>query len=737
MDGEAHTGQGAPGRPAGEPGARPGRSLAAERRLLAGLLAVVAVLVAAVHWRCLAAEALTFDDDQYLTRNYLVQSPSLASAGRFLREVLEPSTVRGYYQPLAMISLMLDSAMGGRPDYLRPYHRTSLAFHVANTVLVVVLLYSLFGRPWVAAGVGLLFGMHPLTVETIPWVGERKTLLAAFFSLWCLILYVRYARRKDPRLLWACVALYALALLSKPTSTPLPALLLLLDYWPLRRLSWRAVIEKWPFFIIGAASAVITVVSQKRMAGVETPGEHPPWRIPLFLCHNIIFYPWKMLWPVNLSSHYPVPSPLNLQAHMFRIGVIGTGVLLPLLLLSLRWTRAILTSWLIFFVAIFPTMGVLGFTNVIASDKYAYLPAVGFLIGLAWALGKAWDAASRAGVLPWAQAAMLVALVGAGAAEAAATRRQAALWRDSETLYQHMLRLAPSAPTLYLGYGDIQHNKGDYEKAIWCYRKSLALRPNFAGVENNLALVWLDLGNLDEAVRLFQEAIRHDPRAVESYNNLGTALERQGKTDEAIENYRAALRIKWEFPEAHGNLGLALARQGQIEKAAGHFAESVRLNPYDPEARNNLGRAKLQLGRLDEAARNFRDAIRLRPDHADAHVNLATCLSAQNRIDEAVSHLREAVRLRPDAPEYHNNLGQLLGSQGRLDEAIAHFALALRLRPDYAKARMNLAATLMNAGRTDEALAHYEQIERLRPDFPGLREALDAARAKKAAKPSP
>jgi hypothetical protein len=173
---------------------------------LLSLIVVGATLFA--HWPALSAQALTFDDQQYLTENPLVQHPRWASAGRFLREVLEPSTVGGYYQPLAMISLMLDYAVAGRPDNLRPFHRTSLALHAANTVLVIVLLYVLFGQPWVAGMVGLLFGVHPMTVETIPWIGERKTLLSAFFALWCLIVYVRYARRPSSKLYLTCLALY-------------------------------------------------------------------------------------------------------------------------------------------------------------------------------------------------------------------------------------------------------------------------------------------------------------------------------------------------------------------------------------------------------------------------------------------------------------------------------------------------------------------------------------------------
>jgi len=214
---------------------KPGQKSYPQWAILVILSLSVCACVAAAHWPALSAQALSFDDHEYMAENPLVQNPGWSSARRFLTEVLEPSTIGGYYQPLNMISLMLDYALGGRPDNLLPFHRTSLALHMANTALVIVLLYLLFGRAWVAAGVGLLFGLHPMTVETITWVGERKTLLAAFFALWSLIIYVYFTRKGNWKLYFGCMVMYVLALMSKPTSLPLPAAMLLMDYWPLGR----------------------------------------------------------------------------------------------------------------------------------------------------------------------------------------------------------------------------------------------------------------------------------------------------------------------------------------------------------------------------------------------------------------------------------------------------------------------------------------------------------------------
>lgn len=240
--------------------------------LLTGCFLLILSIVAWAHWPALSARAYCFDDQEYFIDNPLVKSPGLDSAGRFFAEVFEPSTVRGYYQPLTMVSLMLDAAMGGSAEDLRPFHRTNLALHVVNSLLLFTLLLQLFNCPWAAALAAALFGAHPLTVEPIAWVSERKTLLAAMFALASLVCYVRYTRTRGRAAYAGVIVAYALALLSKPTSLPLPVIMLLVDYWPLRREMRRSVVEKLPLFAIGAVSAFVTYESQARTFGVELPG---------------------------------------------------------------------------------------------------------------------------------------------------------------------------------------------------------------------------------------------------------------------------------------------------------------------------------------------------------------------------------------------------------------------------------------------------------------------------------
>jgi len=671
------------------------------------LITAVCIIVLAVHWPALSAKAFSFDDNVYLIDNMLVQNPSWYSAKRFLTEVLEPSTVGGYYQPMAMISLMLDYSLGGRENNLMPFHRTSLIFHVANTALIIVLLYLLFGQIWVAAGVGLLFGVHPMTVEPIPWVGERKTLLAAFFSLWSLIFYVysrttHHAQRKTVLLYIGSLIAYLLALMSKPTSTPLPLVMLLLDYWPLRRLSWKAILEKVPFFALGGISAIITVVSQTRTGGSTMPSEFGPMRIILVLCHNIIFYLYKIIWPVNLSSHYPFPKPLNLSQPMVLAGVIGTIILFLLLAISLRRTRAALTGWLIFFAAILPTMQIIGFSNVIASDKFAYLPSIGLLMIIASFL--VWLCNNKFSTLCRITAAVILLLA---CAESTATRRYLTHWRDMVSLYDYMVNLTPEASSLHEMLGVALAADGKIDEAINQYNETLLRDPNDIDAHYNLGNTLRDKGKFDQAVIHYEKALKAETEQLllayknrgpndktkivggaihHVRNNLGNVLEKQGKIDEAIENYREAVKFKPDFARGYYNLGNALLSKGRTDEAADCYLKAVQIKPDFIEAHNNLANILESQRKFEEAVKHYRQVLKFDPYSAQAHSNISTALGALGKFDEAVGHLYEALRLKPDSPDIHYNLGTVLESNRsnrKLNEALVHFRKSLELRPDW------------------------------------------------------
>ena len=543
------------------------------------LITAVCVAVLAVHWPVLSAKVLSFDDDLFVGENSpLVQNPGWVLAKRALTEVFSPSLVTGYYQPLPVISIMADCAMGGSSGNLVPFHRTSLAIHIFNTALVVVLLYFLFGRPIPAAIGGLLFGVHPLSIEPVAWISDRKTLLAAFFSLWSLIFYVysrttHNARRTTVPLYVGSLVAYLFALMSKPTSIPIPVLMLALDYWPLNRLRSQdsrlqtrltsLILEKIPFFILGIAFTIVTVISNNRSLGISLSsrieGAIQLLHTFLTVCYLTIFYLRKVFWPMNLSSVYVLPEPLSLSNWVILAAVFGMFVLIAGLLFSLRQTRALLAGFLVFFLAILPVLGIVPFSNwVVASDKYVYLPSVGLLMILTsflrWLCGT--GGAGRALVRSITAAAVILVLA---CTETVATRRYLVYWRDSTSFFERMITITPNAPPLLNNLGNAYKVEGSFDKATVCYLRGLQIEPNDPELNYNFAVTLQAMGKIEQAVDYYRKAVQAEQTRAASYNNLGIILLSQGKLNQAADCFRQTLLLNPDRPSAMSNLAWILA----------------------------------------------------------------------------------------------------------------------------------------------------------------------------------
>lgn len=582
---------------------------------------IVAAAAAAVHRPVLEAQAASFDDHSFLFGNPTLRELSWDSVGRVFGEVFESPNVKGYYEPLTLVSLMADVSAGGRPDDLRPFHRTSLALHAANTALVVWLLYALFGNVWAAAVCGLVFGVHPLTVEPVAWVWERKTLLSTFFALLSLLAYVKgvggpgrgvrgQGAGQDRLWYFLSFVAFALALLSKPTSTPLPVLMLILDGWPLRRLGRRAITEKIPFFALAAVSAVVTIISTHRGGAVTVGGESGWAGLPLRIAYLNAFYLWKVVWPWPLSSVYEMPASL---ASGRMIGAAAfSAALVAGLVLSVRKTRAAAAGWLFFFVAILPTLGILQYSWVEASDKYVYLPGVGLLLVGAWAATAAWDRGAAGRVLVVAVGVVLAAACTTG------TRRYLTKWKDSETLYRHMLEVAPGVKKLHNSLGNALVRRGRWDEAAWQFEQALQAPPEETPeAHNNLANILAQQGRYEEAIGHYLQVLAIRPDFPAAYGNLANVLQLQGRYAEAVEQYRGALRQRPEDVTTLGNLAWLLATREFPPEAAGGGPGAVELaekaceltGQRDANLLDTLAAAYAAAGRFDDAAATAQRAV--------------------------------------------------------------------------------------------------------------------------------
>ena len=600
---------------------------------MAALLVLVTI---GVYWPVMRHHFVYYDEEVYVTSNVHVQKGLTWENIKWA--CFNP--VGNNWHPLTIWSHMADCQLFG----LKPWghHLTSVLLHALNTVLVFLFLRSLTGALWRSALVAALFGLHPLHVESVAWVAERKDVLSTCFGLLSLIFYARYGRKRlavenrdikaqgvsAPRAFDYLLALifFALGLMSKPMLVTWPFVLLLLDYWPLERFkgksAWRLVTEKIPFFALAVAASVVTVVVQKRTGAVVAAEALPLGVRSGNALISYCRYLGKLFWPTDLAVFYPHPGFWPLEKVLLAGGlIVGLSVLF---FVQRRRYPFLLMGWLWFCGTLVPVIGLVQVGGQAMADRYSYIPSLGVLVIAVWGvyeLTKSWH--YRAVALSLAGAAAIVLCL-------VLTRQQLGHWKDGEALFRHALEVTENNYLARLGLGSALDEKGQIDAAIKEFQEAIRLKPDYAHAHNNLGSALYEKGQTDKATREFQEAIRLKPDYAEAHNRFGVTLVRKGQSDAAIREFQEAIRLKPDYAEAHGNLGGALVRKGQIDEAIRELQEAIRLKPDYAEAHNNLGVILVRKGQTDEAIREFQEAIRLKPDYSEARSNLARVLAMKN-----------------------------------------------------------------------------------------------------------
>jgi tetratricopeptide (TPR) repeat protein len=613
---------------------------------------VLAVLTLAAFLPAMDNGFVGYDDTDYVTSNFVVQR-GLNWEGIVWAFT---STEAANWHPLTWLSHQLDVQLFGLNA--AGHHLTSVLLHAANGLLLFLLLRTMTGALWRSFAVAALFALHPLRVESVAWVAERKDVLSALFWLLTTYAYVRWVAATAPphRKVFFALALlgFACGLMSKPMLVTLPFTLLLLDYWPLERFRQKTflalVIEKIPFFALTAASVVVTFLVQRRAGAVDEVMAYG-YRLsnaPV----AIVRYLGKLFWPQDLAFFYPHPPGQQWPL----LSVLGAGaVLAGISVIAIRlWQRqpSLLMGWCWFLGTLVPVIGLVQVGQQALADRYTYIPTLGFLVALVWSVHAC--VATRPGFL---FPAAVIATVAAGVC-LALTRQQVQVWKDTASL---------------------------------C-RQAIAVTSNNYLAHDMLGAVLDKQGKSDAALREHVAALKIKPDYADAHNNLAVALQRQGRLADAISHYELAFQLRPRYPEAHFNLGVALEEAGRLEEAGAQYSRAIELKPNYADAYYNLGVVLGRQGKLDAAVQQFQHALALNSDYAEAHNNLGVTLDRLGRPDEAVRHYEQALRLQPQSARAHFNLGVALTKTGKLADATAAFEEALRLNPDYAQARTNLAA---------------------------------------------
>ncbi len=633
-------------------------------RWIFGLFLVAATVVA---YQPVWHAGFIWDDDCWTTNlSALFQDTS------GLRLIwFQPTALQQYY-PLSGTTFWLDYQLW--KFWTTPYHVENVLLHALAALLFWRLLLRLqLPGAWLASAI---FALHPVMVESVAWITERKNVLSLVFYLGALLAYGRYAQwvkrtgktapvpdssrsKHHPSLFYGlALVLFLCALLAKTTTFSLPAAILLIGWWQRGQIRWRVdVLPTLPFFTLAFGLCAVTAWLEKYHVGAQGPDFALtfPQRC-LIAGHTFWFYLGKLFWPANLCFVYPhwQPNPGSGWQWLFPVTAIGT--LFTLWLARGRIGRGPVTALFFYVGTLFPVLGFMnayGMRYSFVWDHWVYLSALGIIALVAALVVRVAESLRKPAVVYGLAAIVLPVL-------ALLTWRQSWMYADVETLWRTTIDRNPAC---WLGY-------------------------------NNLGVVLFNQGQTGEAISQFQEAIRLKPDFADAHNNLGAALARNGQIDEAISQYLEAIRLNPDYADAHNNFGIALFNQGQTGEAISQYQEAIRLNPDYADAHYNLGVVLLNQGQTNEAISQYQEAIRLKPDYADAHINLGITLLNQGQTDEAISQFQEALRLKPDFADARNNLGAALARNGQIDEAISQFQEAIRLKPDYADAHNNLAKAL-------------------------------------------
>jgi Flp pilus assembly protein TadD len=546
---------------------------------------------AAVYWQVSTFNFINLDDGLYVYENSNIQEGITIQAVKW-------AFTTGYaanWHPLTWLSHMLDWRLFG--SNAGGHHLTNLIFHIANTLLLFIILKQMTQRVWPNAFAAALFALHPLHVESVAWVSERKDVLSTFFWLLTMWAYVRFLNRRRIADYLLMVVFFALGLMAKPMLVTLPFVLLLLDYWPLNRIKSKQTllllfIEKIPLFVMVIVSSIVTYLCQIKGGAVTIFTMLPLKFCILNALVSYTGYIEKMIWPVRLACFYPHPGPNISILYAFVSAVLLLAVTVFIILFT-KNHRYLVTGWFWYLGTLIPVIGLVQVGVQAMADRYSYITLTGLFIIIAWGLPELFGR-RKVALAAFSVTVLFVLTIG--------TYIQLQYWKDSLPLFQHALKVT----------------ENNY-KAHLC-----------------LAGVLLEEGRVNEAIHHNIEAVRIRPDFIETHNDLGVNLYKAGRVDEAIESYKRALEINPADAEVSANIGVALATKGDFARAVQYYRIAIK-TMNTPAVHNNLGYALASMGKLDEAIEQFRLALQIKPDYKPAKVNLDIFLAEKQKSKDEIS----------------------------------------------------------------------------------------------------
>ena len=693
---------------------------------------LIFILTLAIFFPGLKNDFVLWDDNA----NFL-ENPAYRGLGWSQLKWMFSTLYLGHYQPLSWVTLGFDYLVWGMNPF--GYHLTSLLIHGANAVVfyfLCVRLLSLslpigptdFALRAGAFCAAVLFAIHPLRVESVAWVTERRDVLSGLFFLLTILWYVEAATAETKKgyrhWMILAVTVYVLSLLSKAAGMTLPLVLLVLDVYPLKRLGggrgrwigaavqnvWR---EKVPFIVPAVVAAIIAAIAQTW--AMNSFSEHGMVARLAQAAFGLVFYLWKTIAPAGLLPLYELPRDFNPGEWIYPASgllvVIATAILL---LLRRRWPAG-LAVWAYYVVMLAPVLGLVQSGPQLVADRYSYLSCLGWAAlagGGLTLLWRSWIHYKRK-ALAGVAVAIVTGVLGLGYL----THQQLQVWHDTERLWTYVLAVNPNLPVAQTQMGYLAQQQGKFQEAVEHYRRVIKFDPNHWEVHYNLGNALTDAGRIKEAADEYREAVRLYPGSRSAQYNLGVSLYSQGKLDEAIGYFRKTLEIEPNYASARYSLGRALAQRGRLAEAINEYKEALRQDGTLAVVYYDMGNAYFKLGKYREAIEQYREAIKIDPNYAVAYYNMGNAFLKIRETDKAIELYRLAVQRDPNYVEAYSNLGDALESRGKIKEAIAQYERAVEINPKYAEGYFNLANAFLREKDYDAAAKHYREAIAINPKY--------------------
>jgi len=652
------------------------KTLFKHREVLICLLFVMITM--AIYQQVYTHQFISLDDNLYVIENRYVQDGlSIENA-----EWAFTNLISGMWIPITWLSLMLDSTLFGTSP--AGYHFTNLIIHLINITFLFFLLIKLTGDFWPSVFAASLFAFHPVHVESVAWITERKDVLSAFFFFLTLMSYYCYSQKQ--KVLWYFIALlfFALGLMAKPMLVTLPFILLLLDFWPLNRIEKITIcnrrlahlfIEKIPFLVLAIAFSALAYLGHQKHDAVISLEALPVAMRTTNAMVSYVKYIGKLLYPVGLAVLYPHPHTISWLQMFSAFGLLA-GISW-IMMRNVRRAPFLIVGWLWYLVMLLPVIGIIHAGPQAMADRFVYLPFIGLYIIISWGIASFLKHRTyRKAYLTVLAISVLFVLI-------TITWNQLQHWKNSITLFNHTLKHTSDNYLIHNNLGYTFYMQGLSGRAIPHFHAALRIKPLYEEARSNLGLALVQIGRVDEAIEQYQNALKINYNNQGVHNNLGLALKRKGLIAEAIEHFKEALRIKPDSIAAHSNLGNLYADQRNLTGAIQHLLSALEIDPTDAIIHNHLGIAFFLNGEREQSRHHFEEAIKIIPEFMNAHINMGNISVNMGKLDQAINHYKKALQINPNVPEVHYHLGIAYLLSGKKKLAENYIRTAFRMNPDF------------------------------------------------------